>query len=323
MQRLANRDPYRVGLAAVAVLAVLAGLTVIASTVSFGTKTYKAHIEHTAGLRAGEDVQIAGVHVGQVKSIKLNGTDVLVTFDVSSSIRLGSDTEADVKVATLLGTHYLAIDPQGSGNLKDDTIPLSQTEVPFNLQDVIDRGTAALNKLDPELLAKALTTMSEVTEASQEEFGPALEGVARASAVIATRSNQAGELLEAARAVTDQLSDSSADILDLMKSTTLVLDEIRSRRAAIHSLLVRAAALADAINSIVGNTKEDLGVALKNTQQVLAMLKRQDKTLKNALSDMAPAVRYLANATGNGPWIDATTDSLIADPFVCKNQGTC
>ena len=323
MKRLANQDPYKVGLAAVAAGALLAGLVVLVSTVSFGTRTYTAHLQHTAGLRPGEDVQVAGVNVGQVKSIKLDGDDVLVTFELKRSIGLGQQTTAAVKVATLLGTHYLAVDPQGRGSLPGDSIPLAQTNVPYNLQDVIDLGTDALDKLDPALLAKALTTMSKTAEATQEDLGPALQGIARVSEVIATRSGQAGDLLEAARAVADQLSDSSTDILELMKTTTLVLDEIQTRRAAVHSLLVKASALADALNSTVTTTGDDLDVALRNTRTVLQMLKSQDKTLTNALTIMAPSARYLANATGNGPWIDATTDSLVADSIQCKGKGTC
>jgi len=323
MKRLANQDPHKVGLAAVAAGALLAGLVVLGSTVSFGTRTYTAHIQHAAGLRPGEDVQVAGVNVGQVKSIKLDGDDVLVTFEMKQGIRLGGQTTAAVKVATLLGTHYLAVDPHGSGSLPGDSIPLAQTNVPYNLQDIIDLGTDALDNLDPALLAKALTTMSETAEATQEDFGPALQGIARVSEVIATRSGQAGDLLEAARAVADQLSSSSTDILELMTTTTLVLDEIQTRRAAIHSLLVKTSALADALNSIVTTTGNDLDVALKNTRTVLQMLKSQDKTLTNALSVMAPSARYLANATGNGPWVDATTDSLVVDSMQCKGQGTC
>lgn len=323
MKKLVNQDPYKVGLVAVAIGVLVAGLITVISTVQFGVKTYTAHIAHTAGLRAGEDVQIAGVSVGQVKSIELAGQDVLVTFTVDNGIRLGSQTTGAVKVATLLGTHYFAVDPQGSGSLPDDSIPLAQTNVPYNLQDVIDRGTDALGKIDPELIARALTTMSSTIEQGQEEFGPALRGIARVSEVIATRSGQAGDLLEAARSVANQLSESTADIIALMKSTTVVLDEIQTRREAIHSLLVKTSALADSLNAIIGQTQGDLRAALRDVRSVLTMLKGQDRTLRNALELLGPSMRYLANATGDGPWITATTESAVPDPLVCKGQGTC
>ena len=65
---------------------------------------------------------------------------------LDSDVDLGSRTEATVKVATLLGTHYLEVDPSGTGALADGTIPLERTSVPYNLQDVMESGARALDE---------------------------------------------------------------------------------------------------------------------------------------------------------------------------------
>ena len=148
-----------------------------------------------------------GVAVGKVTSVGLDGKTVAVEFKIDNDIDLGSKSTAEVKVATLLGTHYLEVDPQGSGDLADDTIPLARTSVPYNLQDVIEEGTPKLEALDPVELAKALTAVSETLDASGDDVGPALEGVGRLSELVTKRSDQTAELLRSARRVTDQLSD--------------------------------------------------------------------------------------------------------------------
>ena len=51
--------------------------------------------------------------------------------------------------------------------------------MPYNLQDVLEQGTSALDQLDPALLARALTATSDALGASGEEVGPALDGIAR------------------------------------------------------------------------------------------------------------------------------------------------
>ena len=48
--------------------------------------------------------------------IELMDTNVEVSFVLDEDIDLGSETTAAVKVATLLGTHYLEVDPQGSAD---------------------------------------------------------------------------------------------------------------------------------------------------------------------------------------------------------------
>ncbi|MCW2795853.1 MCE family protein [Nocardioides sp.] len=304
MKALVERDPFRIGLLAIAGAAVIALLVVVLSVVSFGTTTYTAVLEHTAGLRTGEDVQVAGVSVGEVTGIDLVEDHVVVTFHLDNNLELGSRTSAAVKVATLLGTHYLQVDPEGSGSLAGNEIPLARTSVPYNLQDVLEQGTAKLEDLDPVVLAKALTAVSNTFERSGDDVGPALQGVARLSELISRRNDQTGELLRAARTVTDELNNDSGDILGLMRQTNLVVSEITARRAAIHQLLVETTTLARALTAIITQTRADLEPALRNLDVALVSLRAQDRSLQHVLEVMAPAVRYVANATGNGPYLD-------------------
>jgi len=321
MKPIAARDPHKLGLLALGVGVIIGALVIVASVVTFGTTGYTAVLAQTAGLRVGEDIQVSGVPVGEVTGIELDGDTVKVSFKMSSDIHLGPETRATVKVATLLGTHYLQIEPKGSGDLTDDTIPLAQTSVPYNLQDVLEEGTSRLEELDAEKLAAALTAMSDSLEGSADDLGPALTGVTRLSTMISDRSDQSTELLRAARAVTEQLSTSSDDILGLMEQTNLVLTEINARRDAIHRLLVESTRLSDNLVTIVDATKADIQPALRDFERSLATLKAEDKKLQYVLEVMAPAVRYITNATGQGPWIDLilpNTTGFLPNDVECK-----
>jgi phospholipid/cholesterol/gamma-HCH transport system substrate-binding protein len=319
------KDPFKIGIAAILAGALVVGLVVLTTFVSIGKNSYTAILAQTAGLRVGEDVEVHGVPVGSVKSIALDGDKVRVGFVMDGAIELGDTSSASVEVATLLGTHYLAVAPTGHGTI--ETIPLSRTSVPYNLQDVIEKGTGNLEKLDPVLLAKALTAASQTLSASSQNIGPALIGIARLSQAVENRSTQTGQLLTAARSVTDQLSASSGDIVTLMQQANLVIGEITSRRAAIHTLLVETTALATNLNQIIDQTKADTAPALRQLNQVLATLRSQDATLKTTLKTtletMAPTLRYIANATGNGPWGDLYLQSpaIPPDDLSCRSGG--
>lgn len=328
MKPMNERDPLRIGIITIIVIGLIGAAVVVLSVANFGTKTYTAELEHTAGLRKGESVQVHGVESGKVTGIELQGDHVLVTFALDSGIELGARSSATVKVATLLGTHYLEVDPKGSGSLADDRIPMERTSVPYNLQDVLEEGTDAIEKLDPELLAKALTTMAGTLGASEQEIGPALQGVARLSEVISRRSDQVGDLLASARKVTDQLSNSSQDIVGLMQQTNLVVSEITARREAIHRLLVATTDLAKSLNAVVKSTEGKLNPALRNLNTVIATLNGQSKQITHVLDVMAPALRYLANATGSGPFVPLYIDDrhgpgLLPDDCALKALGVC
>ena len=125
------------------------------SFVPFGQQEYTAILEHTAGIRVGEEVQVAGVGSGEVRGIELDGHQVRVTFTLDQDVQLGRSTTASVKVATLLGSHFLEVEPAGTGSLPDDTIALSRTSVPFNLQDVIEGAHGELEDLDTKTVSRS------------------------------------------------------------------------------------------------------------------------------------------------------------------------
>lgn len=323
MIALAKRDPFKIGLVAVAVAALLGVGVVLLSVVNFGTQTYTAVVAQTAGLRVGEDVQVSGVPSGKITGVALDGNVVKVTFALDKEIRLGNRSRAAIRVATLLGTHYLAVSPDGSGELPGRTIPLARTSVPYNLQDVLEKGTQSLQQLDPVLLAKALTEASKTMSASSDQVGPALEGVARLSTMVTGRTDQLQDLLQATRKVTDQLADGSGDLIVMMRQANLVIEEITRRRAAIHTLLVETTTLSKNLGGIIKDTRADLEPAARNLNLVLATLREQDATLKKLLTTMAPTVRHFANATGNGPWADLWWEApaLPPDDLLCKLGG--
>ncbi|MEO6472711.1 MAG: MCE family protein, partial [Aeromicrobium sp.] len=215
------RSPYRVGLAGGAVLLVMALFVGYLSSATIGKAHYTGYLEHTAGLRVSEDVQVAGVSVGEITGISLDDKKVRIEFTVDKKIRLGSRTTAAVKVATLLGTHYLEIDPTGPGALNHSTIPLAQTSVPFNLQDVIEDAGTSLQQYDSKKLSQSFTVMADALRGTPEATRRALIGVSDLSKVAADRSEQMRTLLASARAVTGELARNSKEIITLLKQSNL------------------------------------------------------------------------------------------------------
>lgn len=310
MKTLSARDPYKVGLGLIAVIAVGAVLIVLLATASFGTHSHEAVFANTGGLRPGEAVEVHGVEVGKVTSTTLDYTDrdangsptVLVKFTMNSDISLGDQTQATVKVATLLGTHYLEVDPSGPGTLS--RIPLANTSVPYNLQDALDKGSQVVGDLNTKVIAKSLVTLADTLGDSKNAIAPALRGVSAVSLLINQRGQQISSLLASASAVAKELQANSSNINALMQQANLVLQEINSRQAAIKQLLTQSVQLANSVSSLIQNSRADLKPALTSLDQVIQTLNSQSKQLQTGFELLAPSVRYVANATGNGPWLD-------------------
>ena len=100
-----------IGLAALAYLAIKLGkLEIIGSN----QRDIQAVFDSAAGLKKGAGVEIAGVQVGQVKRIALDGERALVTLAVQPHVKVYQDAIASIKTRGLIGDKYVSLSPGGS-----------------------------------------------------------------------------------------------------------------------------------------------------------------------------------------------------------------
>jgi phospholipid/cholesterol/gamma-HCH transport system substrate-binding protein len=88
-------------------------------TLIAGTDGYPLMIkfDNIGGLKVRAPVALAGVTIGRVADIKLNGEtyQAVVTLKIDNpSVRLPTDTSASIFTAGLLGENYIALEPGGA-----------------------------------------------------------------------------------------------------------------------------------------------------------------------------------------------------------------
>lgn len=149
-------------IALIAIVAVLAttGLAYVNPT---GKTGYTAHLRTAGGVRPGDEIRIAGIKVGQVTGIRLDKTQVAMTFDVQHSVVVGSESTLDVKMLTPLGGHYVALDPKGAIPLGRSVLPAQHTSTPFEISDIIQTATPLIKEVNGQVIHD---TFQEVANAA-------------------------------------------------------------------------------------------------------------------------------------------------------------
>ena len=107
-----ERNPVIIGAVSLAVIAafVLAAFKAEDLPLIGGGDTYYAAFSEAGGLKANDEVRIAGVRVGKVRDVTLEDGHVRVEFKVDRGVDFGSTTGAAIKVKTLLGAMYLGLE---------------------------------------------------------------------------------------------------------------------------------------------------------------------------------------------------------------------
>ena len=312
-----ERNPVIIGAVSLAVIALLILSAFRAQDLPLigGGDTYYAAFSESGGLKANDEVRIAGVRVGKVESVTLDGDHVKVTFRVKTDSDFGTDTRAAIKVKTLLGAMYLALEPAGSGQLKADSeIPVDRTSSPYDVVDAFSGLAETSQKIDTDQLAKSLTTLADLSRNTPEEFKGALDGVSALSSNIAARDTKINSLLTNLKRVSGTLNARDQDIIGLMKDSDVLFRALVKRRQAVHNLLVSTSTLSKELTALVTQSRADLKPALTHLDNVVQVLNKNEDNLDNSLRLMAPFYRVFANTLGNGPWFDTYIQNLPPVP---------
>jgi phospholipid/cholesterol/gamma-HCH transport system substrate-binding protein len=314
-----ERNPVVVGAVSLAVVAllILAAFRAQDLPVIGGGDTYYAAFSESGGLKANDEVRIAGVRVGKVEKVELAGDHVRVTFRVDTDSAFGADTHASIKVKTLLGAMFLALEPAGSGQLDEGAeIPVERTSSPFDVVDAFSGLAETTERIDTDRLANSLTTLADLTRNTPDEFREALDGVSRLSSNIAARDEQINNLLTNLKRVSGVLAERDDDIIGLMEDSDVLFRALVARREAVHNLLTSTSTLSSELSALVEQSRADLKPALTHLERVIAVLNKNEDNLDNSLRLMAPFYRVFANTLGNGPWFDTYIQNMPPVPQV-------
>jgi phospholipid/cholesterol/gamma-HCH transport system substrate-binding protein len=101
----------------------------------------KARFLSVSGLKAGAQVEIAGVPVGQVDSISLDSKDnvAMVQLKIKKNIVLTDDVIASVKTSGLIGDKYIKLSPGGSDDILEPEDTITDTESALDIEELISR----------------------------------------------------------------------------------------------------------------------------------------------------------------------------------------
>lgn len=139
-----SRVEIVVGLFLVMGFAALGWLALQLGEISWltGAKTYPLNAEFTniSGVKAGADVQIAGVTVGKVRELSLNADNrAVVKLQVDRGVSIPVDSIASVKSQGIIGDKLIQITLGGDEKLYKAGETIVDTESSVDLESLISK----------------------------------------------------------------------------------------------------------------------------------------------------------------------------------------
>lgn len=263
--------------------------------------SYEAEFAESGGLSTFDAVRVAGVVVGKIEEIKLDGDKVVVKF-TAKDVDLGEETTAKISTDTLLGERGLTIEPKGEGKMDGgDTIPLSRTTAPYNVADRIEQSTTTVQQIDKNQLETAMNVFADTFAPLPEEFAATFDTVSRLSQTVSSRDEELRNLLKTANSVSKVFQERTADFERLLINGNQLFAALEQRRADYRYLLQEIEYVATQINEGVKATP-GISTAVNELRGVLDILRRNEGNITVALQRAAGFAGGLGEGISMGPW---------------------
>ncbi|MDZ7581440.1 MAG: outer membrane lipid asymmetry maintenance protein MlaD [Deltaproteobacteria bacterium] len=103
--------------------------------------TVSARFQSIAGLKAGSEVELAGVPIGQVEGFSLDQERwmAVVRMKILKGIALTDDVIASIKTAGLIGDKYIKLSPGVSDIPLEPGGMITETESALDIEDLISK----------------------------------------------------------------------------------------------------------------------------------------------------------------------------------------
>ncbi len=327
MKPFRERNPIVVGLISVAVLTGLMMFAFSLNRFTFlrGVYAIEADFADAAGLSPENEVRVAGLKVGKVRSIELSTKSrsgsifdrVRVVMEISSGIRLGNATEAEIKLKTILGSKFVDLVPRGREPyvVAGQRIPLERTRIPFELYEVTNKTVGTLGELDAKALNDALRELGDLTEDPRGNLGRALQGLASASEGMKDRDAELEELIRSGGTILEVLGSRSESLGQIFDSGAELLGALSSRREALNRFVRGSDRLASELSDLISSTRADLDPALRDLHEVLQVVRKDIVPLEKAVEALGPSANSFGRAFTQGHWGDVWVQSIFDLPI--------
>lgn len=228
--------------------------------------TYVAMFTDAFGLREGDDVRIAGVRVGRVDTVELEGTLARVSFVVSGDSPLTRSSVASVNYQNVIGQRYLALGP-GDGGPAERLAPgavinTTHTEPSFDIGTMLNGYRPLFAVLDPDQAnnltnavigslqgeTPSLTMLVNQTSSLTETF---VGRDGHLDGVISSLDDLVGNLAQQNSAFDESISQTAAAISAFDSRRPELVEALGSMRAVTDNLAVIAADIEPDIRDLV------------------------------------------------------------------------
>ena len=300
-----------------ATVTTVLGISIAHSGVS-ATVGYQAVFSDVTGLNVGDDVDIAGVRVGDVTSIGVyRGRLALVGFAVQSGRSLPVSVTATIKYLNLVGQRYIELG-QGTGPVNQalrqgGTIPLAHTTPALDLTELFNGFQPLFQALSPGNVNQLSSEIIQVFQGESPNITALVASVGSLTTALATRDQVIGQVIDNLNAVLHTIGSRSGELTGLVRTLQELVSGLAADRQPIGSAISAIASLSSATAGLLQVSRPPLSEDITQLGRLSRNLADNTPTVNTFLKNLPLKMSEIARIASYGSWLNFfMCDALVS-----------
>ncbi|TPG32055.1 MCE family protein [Mycolicibacterium hodleri] len=276
----------------VAMLLVAAGLVVVFGQFRFAAGSdFHATFTEASRLKAGQDVRIAGVPVGSVKSVELNPDNTVdVAFDVDSRYQLYTSTRAAVRYQNLVGDRYLEI-TSGPGELRKlpagATIAKENTEPALDLDALLGGLKPVLKGLDGNKINEISNAVIELLQGQGGSLSTLLASTSSFTQDLAARDQLIGDTINNLNAVLGTVDEKGAQFDATVDQLQKLITGLAENRDPIAGAIPPLATATNDLTNLLKDSRRPVQGVIENIRPFAQRMDERKADVNKVIEPLA------------------------------------
>ncbi len=248
------------------------------------TYTVHAYVDDASGLLIDSNVRLAGVDVGRLTAIELDGSRARLTLEIRESVELYEDAVVAKATESLLGTATVSINPgTGVGGLLGDGDTVRNVQQSATISDAV--GNANVLAANAAALVEEINTYltdEGTVQALNEIVMVIREAAISTSALLEQNLLIARSTMQNIQSFSARLDDSSIQQLE-----------------SVQEILNSTASLTARLDSLVGENDQSMAQSIRSIEENLAGLQVVINSLQASADNVQEITRVVRDGEGN------------------------
>ncbi|MFG3160534.1 MCE family protein [Streptomyces sp. NPDC048232] len=289
-----RRRKVLTGLLALVVLAA-AGLVTARALEADGTRL-TAYFDRAIGVYAGSDLRVLGVRVGEVESVRPQGTTVRVGLRLDEGVRVPKGARAVVVAPSVVSDRYVQLTPAyatGPALADGAVLPASRNHVPVEIDQIYDSITELGDALGPDgansegALSELLRTGAANLDGNGEAIGTGVEEFGKAAKTLDGSSGDLFKTLSSLQTFTTMLKDKDTDVRTAQERLDEVVGFFADNKDDLTGALEELGKALGQVKTFIEDNRGELKENVDRLVPITRTLVEQRASLAEAL-DVAP-----------------------------------